>query len=114
MSLYDAAKDAVKFAQKLDNLELTQKLLDLQAQALEMQEKIFMQSKKITEYEAEIVGLQAKKKLTYEKGHGWIIDPMHSERKLCPVCFNRDGFENPLEMNGGDAGYCRTCKKAVE
>lgn len=37
MGLYDAMKDAVSLAQKADNIELYRQLLDLSAQALELQ-----------------------------------------------------------------------------
>ena len=37
MGLYDGIKDAAKVIQKADNIELYEKLLDLSAQALELQ-----------------------------------------------------------------------------
>ena len=40
MSFYDGIKDAIKVAQKVDNIELYQKLLDIGAQALDMQEEL--------------------------------------------------------------------------
>ena len=40
MSLYDALKDVIGIAQKSDNIELYRQLLDLGAQALEMQAEI--------------------------------------------------------------------------
>ena len=40
MGLYDAMKDAVALAQKADNIELYRQLLDLSAQALDMQAEI--------------------------------------------------------------------------
>jgi len=40
MSLYDAMKDVVNIAQKADNVELYRQLLDLSAQALDMQNEI--------------------------------------------------------------------------
>ena len=40
MVLYDGIKDVAKIVQKADNIELYQKLLDLGAQALDMQEEI--------------------------------------------------------------------------
>ena len=40
MGLYEALKDAVSIAQKADNIDLYRKLLDLSAQALEMQSEI--------------------------------------------------------------------------
>lgn len=42
MSFYDAMKDAVGLAQKADNIELYRQLLDLSAQALDMQYEIAM------------------------------------------------------------------------
>ena len=40
MSFYDALKDVIGIAQKSDNIELYRQLLDLGAQALEMQAEI--------------------------------------------------------------------------
>lgn len=40
MGLYDGIKDVAKVVQKADNIELYQKLLDLSAQALDMQNTI--------------------------------------------------------------------------
>ena len=40
MGLYDGIKDVAKIVQQADNIELYQKLLDLSAQALDMQDKI--------------------------------------------------------------------------
>ena len=37
MGIYDAFKDALNVAQKADNVELYRKLLDLSAQALDLQ-----------------------------------------------------------------------------
>ncbi len=40
MSFYDGFKDVLSVAQKADNIDLYRKLLDLSAQALEMQDEI--------------------------------------------------------------------------
>ena len=40
MGFYDAFKDVLNMAQKVDNIDLYRQLLDLSAQALEMQEEI--------------------------------------------------------------------------
>ena len=40
MGLYDAMKDAISLAQKADNIELYRQLLDLSAQALELQAEV--------------------------------------------------------------------------
>lgn len=113
MSLYDAAKDAVKIAQKADNAELVKKLLDVQQQALDMQEKQFELNKKVEDQGKIITDLKTSKKYVYEAGHNWMIDPKNPEIKLCPVCLNRDSFENPLERAGSHPAYCRTCNRAT-
>ena len=40
MGFYDAFKDVLNMAQKVDNIDLYRQLLDLSAQAIEMQEEI--------------------------------------------------------------------------
>ena len=50
MGLYDGIKDAAKVIQKADNIELYEKLLDLSAQALELQNdnaRLIEENKKI-------------------------------------------------------------------
>ena len=60
MSFYDAFKDAMNLAQKADNIELYRQLLDLGAQALELQAEVARlreentELKKATEMEADI------------------------------------------------------------
>ena len=39
MSLYDAVKDMISIAQKMDNVDLTRQLFDIQQQAFELQEE---------------------------------------------------------------------------
>jgi hypothetical protein len=110
MSLYDAAKDALKVAQKADNIELIEKLLDVQKQALDMQEKQQEQNAKISQLQAENESLKKRKQYKYDEGHTWMIDPANPTVKLCPVCINRDGFENPtVDVYGNQ--YCATCGK---
>lgn len=53
MGVCEAAKDALKVAQKADNIELVQKLLDVQKMALDMQEKMQEQQNKIIELQKE-------------------------------------------------------------
>ena len=60
MSFYDAFKDAMNMAQKADNIELYRQLLDLGAQALELQAEVARlreentELKRIKEIESEV------------------------------------------------------------
>ena len=105
MSLYDAAKDAVRLAQKVDNIELIQKLLDVQQQALDMQEKQQLLNIQVGELKMQISRLKASKKFVFAEGKNYLIDPEHSERHLCPVHTRQFGFEAPLI----DGDYCNQC-----
>jgi hypothetical protein len=111
VSLYDAAKDAMKLARKVDNIELIQKLLDVQQQALEMQEKQHQIIKKNEDLEKEIEKISEFSKLEFDGAHQWLVDPVSPNRKYCPVCANRDRFLNVLRHQG-NTQYCGTCNKA--
>ena len=109
MGLYEAAKDALTVAQKADNIELVQKLLDVQKMALDMQEKQQEQHQKIIGLEKEIESLKDASKYTFAKDGNWIVDPKYPERKLCPLCTKKHGTPVPL-----DGSYCRQCKGIYE
>lgn len=49
MSIYGLIKDAASIAQKADNIDLYRKLLDVSAQALEMQNELYRLNNEISE-----------------------------------------------------------------
>lgn len=110
MGLYDVAKDAVKLAQKLDNLELVQKLLDVQSMALEMQEKQHTLNGRVEDLMKENASLKTVTSLSFEPGHSWYLDEENLAMKFCPVCANRDSFKNPLDSDN----FCYVCKREYE
>ncbi|MDO8265672.1 MAG: hypothetical protein Q7T41_01865 [Candidatus Saccharibacteria bacterium] len=105
MGVYEAAKDALKIAQKADNAELVQKILDVQEQALNMQEKQINYLKTIDDLERKIKSLEEQKKFTFPEGSNYLVDPDSPERKLCPICTKTKNTAVPL-----DGYYCRQCK----
>jgi hypothetical protein len=58
MSVYETAKEALKLVDKAANLELYQKLVDLQAQAVEQSGQILEQAKTIEEKDKRIEQLE--------------------------------------------------------
>lgn len=110
MGVYEAAKDALKVAQKADNIELVQKLLDVQKMALDMQEKMQEQQNKIIELQKENEILSETKKYVLAPGKTCLIDPEHPERPLCPVCTMK--LKTPAPLNAGV--YCPQCKGYYE
>lgn len=114
MSIYEMAKDALKIAQKADNIELVQKIMDLQKASLDMLNQIQQRDEEILSLKNKISFLNDKKKYTYEVGHKWLIDPEKPDIKLCPTCLNRDGFESPLGSEGHMGHrYCGNCKNSL-
>lgn len=106
MSVYDMVKDAAKLAQKADNIELVQKLLDVQNASLEMQERHVKLLEKNTALESEISKLKEMKKLVFPEGEKYLIDPDAPDRPLCPVCTRKFGYEVPMYSES----HCANCK----
>ena len=106
-----------------DSAELLQKLITakevipIQGDLINLQQTMFVlqtdQMKLIDENQKlkdELAKLKQKKKYIVEPGHSWVVDPEKPEVKLCPVCLNRDGFENPLDDYDDDEMRCSICK----
>lgn len=97
MGLYEGIKDVAKIAQKADNIELYKQLLDLGAQALDMQEEI----RRLKEANAELKdekNLKSKicrhisKKIdSFHNEHPYItlLDDV-DEIRYCAICWGRD------------------------
>lgn len=106
MSLYEMVKDAAKLAQKADNIELVQKLLDVQNISLEMQAKHVTLQTKIVSLEQEVLKLKEMRKLVFAENKKYLIDPEFPDRPLCPVCTRKLGYEVPMYSRT----HCETCK----
>lgn len=59
MGLYDMVKDAASLASKLQNIELTSLLMDIQQNALDMQDQLYQLQRKNQELQDEITELNA-------------------------------------------------------
>ena len=114
MGFYEAAKDALTLAQKADNIELVQKLMDVQSAALDMQHQLQIKDEEIFKLRQDIKKLQDRKKYVYEEGHKWLIDVKRPDIKFCPTCMNRDDFESPLGTpSHNNHRYCGNCKNSI-
>ena len=114
MGLYEAAKDALSLAQKADNIELVQKIMDVQREVLEMQHQLQLKNEEALSLKEELKSARERKKYVYEEEHKWLVNPENPGLKLCPTCMNRDNFESPLG-SADDYGhrYCGNCKNSV-
>lgn len=94
MSLYEVAKDAVKIAQKADNIELVQKILDIQEAALDMQEKIQTKNEiieKLNKQNEELrLKLETKGEYILDKSVYWRHDDKDRMQPYCPTCYAKN------------------------
>ena len=107
MNLYDAMKDAIRIAQKADNIELYRQLLDLSAQALDLQAELSRVreenerlkrkqdiSNRITRHEALYVTLMGENPVLRYCSHCWDSNEqliqldcdMEDGSFVCPHC----------------------------
>lgn len=87
MGFYEAIKDVARLAQQADNIDLYRKLLDLSAQALDMQDEI----RKLKEENA---GLRRKQELSSSiKRHNEAFITIEGEKPIlryCSHCWDAD------------------------
>lgn len=108
------AKDAVAIAQKADNIDLVQKIMELQSMGLDMQHALQEKDEQINHLKTQLSELQHKAQYQYEEGHRWMINPKNPDIKLCPTCLSRDGFESPLSEYDEDYMHCGNCRNIIK
>lgn len=106
MSLYEVAKDAVKLARQADNVDLTQKLLDVQSQALEIQEDMAALRRE-NEGLRERLALRALE--LRDDGMYWDGD----DGPFCPRCADGEGKRARVGQNRANGFWiCNVCEKS--
>lgn len=102
MGLYDGIKDVAKIVQQADNIELYRTLLDLGAQALDMQAEIAALQKENDELKAE---LHKKKSIIRHKGLYITLNGDQQGIAYCSPCFDKDS--KLIQMFDYDEKYFR-------
>jgi hypothetical protein len=112
MSIYQAAKDALKIARQLGNVELQQQLLDLQAQALELQEENAGLRREKAELEEQLA-LQGE--LLPDEGIYWRVEGQTRDGPFCSRCWDVEGRLVRLHVAGLDGWFrCPGCDQNVQ
>ena len=88
MGLYEGIKDVAKIVQQADNIELYKTLLDLSAQALDMQAEISILQKENEELKTE---LNKKKSIIRHTGIYITLDSESPRIVYCASCYGKDG-----------------------
>lgn len=111
MGLYDGIKDVAKVVQQADNIELYQKLLDLSAQALDMQAKI---TKLKDENQTLKNELYQKKNVTRHKNAFITLADDEKQIPYCGICYAKNNLLFQLMDYDKDYYQCYECKNYIE
>lgn len=87
MGIYDVAKDALSIAQKADNIDLYQKILEIQALALDLQydnSKLIEEIKKLKRDE------EIDSKLIFKNNSYYMKDNEKEDGPFCSMCWDKD------------------------
>ena len=113
MSIIDDAKSVVDLIRKSGNIDLQQKIVDLQGQIVELvQER--------NEFKNEVAQLKEasvfKESLFFEQNVYWVNKANKKDGPYCPVCWDTKKLAVRLQVNkdgGYDTYYCGACKEHV-
>jgi hypothetical protein len=121
VSLYDAIKDAANMARKADNIDLYQKVLDLQAQALDEQEETARLRTRVRELEADVDRLRGELvfagSLNYDLGIQAYVqrDERGGENALfCSRCWDARRLAMRLRDYGNGFWGCPECQSSIK
>ena len=103
MGLIEDVKDTVKLVQKIDNMELYRKILDLQAEAMELMEKLREKDEKIAQLE-NIGTVEIRDNFAYKLIDGHLLGP------YCTRCFGKDNKLVELLNIKNRAYGCSVCQ----
>lgn len=107
MGLYDGIKDAAKVIQKADNIELYEKLLDLSAQALELQNdnaRLIEENKKLRKKE------DLSCRIVRHKDTYITLKDDNDEIMYCSCCWDSSNKLIQAHKNDNGAFWCHVCK----
>jgi hypothetical protein len=109
MGIVDHIKDAAKVARQIDNIELYRQILDLQGEALEMQEQLNAKIKRIQELEE---ALDKKSRLLFADNAYFETGPNGNPAGIpyCPRCYDIDNKTCHLKDWTDDTMVCPHCQ----
>lgn len=92
MGLIEDAKEAVKLVQKIDNIELYRKILDLQSEAMELMEELREKDEIINKLKST---LSLKGKLICEHSAYWLKNDKNEvvDGPFCTRCFDVENIQ---------------------
>jgi len=112
MGIVDNVKDAVKLVQRMDNIELYRKILDLQAEAIELTEQLKQKDETIAKLKE---ALSLKGKMICKDSSYFTVDEKAEivDGPFCAKCFDVDHTLCrilPVERPDNPEVQCPKCK----
>lgn len=103
--IYDAIKDVAKVAQQADNIDLYKQLLDISADALELQNQVFELAEENRKLKAELNG--EKNVTRHSEGLYITLSDDEQEIHYCSTCWGSD--KKLIQLN--KENRCWVCEK---
>ncbi len=120
MSVYDAFKDALDIAQKIDNVDLYRKLLDLSRDALDLQNEVYKLTEENRKLKAELEDKRESDELETDlelQPEGFYIRKSEREAgktiKYCAACWNNIRKLMPYTRTG-TLNQCSNCHNVMK
>lgn len=121
MGIYDAFKDVMSVAQKADNIDLYHKLLDLSAQAVEMQNKVYELTEENRKLKLRISELQKARDIEEDLEllpEGYLIRKSEKEKgkntAYCAACWQNYKKLMPYTRTIGNKRQCNNCHSLLQ
>ena len=103
MGLFESIKDVAGIAQKADNIDLYRKLLDIESQALELQDDLSKAHREISRLKDE---LSVKKDIVRHEDGLYITLKGNDDIRYCSTCWGAD--EKLIQLYEGRCIVCET------
>lgn len=106
MSFYEAFKDAMNMAQKADNIELYRQLLDLSAQALELQAEV---SRLTVENKQLKQKADLERRILRNEQPFFTLEGENQDIRYCSNCWAKNKILIQLQCNDDGHFRCSEC-----
>lgn len=110
MSMIETVKEIAVLVQKADNVELLQRVLELQGQILELLEENHQLKARVRELEETA---ETDEALVFENGIYWLeVEGGERDGPFCSKCWDVDQMLVRLQQLSGGSLYCPGCERS--
>lgn len=111
MGIIETAKEAVSLVQKLDNIELIRKLVELQQQCYDLVLENNGLKEKVTSLEQ---ALSTQRALQFRNNAYWLSDQDDEQSgPMCSTCWDAKRLTIRMVRTTPGVGHCSNCKRSI-